>query len=110
MPAAAAAWLCRCLALPQASQGIRLQHATLRRPSPSPFPICVPQRNKLFSIIRTSQVLLMAFVVGTLFWREDKQTVEDGARCGWLGGWGLQRARRHLWTVNCHQTANWCNE
>ncbi|EFN59136.1 hypothetical protein CHLNCDRAFT_137957 [Chlorella variabilis] len=40
--------------------------------------ILLQTRNKIFTIIRTSQVLLMAFVVSTLFWREDKGTVEDG--------------------------------
>lgn len=31
--------------------------------------LILQQRNKIFSIIRTSQVLLMAFVVSTMFWR-----------------------------------------
>ena len=32
----------------------------------------------MFAIIRTAQVALMAFVVSTVFWREDKNTVQDG--------------------------------
>ncbi|KAL4419611.1 hypothetical protein ABPG77_001665 [Micractinium sp. CCAP 211/92] len=40
--------------------------------------VLLQARNKVFTIIRTAQVLLMAFVVATLFWREDKNTVEDG--------------------------------
>lgn len=36
------------------------------------------RRNKIFIIIRTFQVALMAFVVSTVFWREEEQTVDDG--------------------------------
>lgn len=35
-------------------------------------------RTKVFAIIRTVQVVLMAFVVATIFLFEDKNTVEDG--------------------------------
>ncbi|GAB4817617.1 hypothetical protein N2152v2_004663 [Parachlorella kessleri] len=36
------------------------------------------QRTKFFAIFRIFQVALMAFVVATLFWRADKNTVDDG--------------------------------
>lgn len=36
------------------------------------------RRNKIFAIIRTCQVALMAFVVATVFWRENKDTIDDG--------------------------------
>ncbi|KAL6781025.1 hypothetical protein ACKKBG_A09460 [Auxenochlorella protothecoides x Auxenochlorella symbiontica] len=35
-------------------------------------------RNKIFSIIRTTQVLIMALVVATVFWKEGKENVQDG--------------------------------
>lgn len=40
--------------------------------------VILERRNKIFTIFRTSQVLLMAFVVSTVFWREDKNTEDDG--------------------------------
>ena len=36
------------------------------------------KRTKMFAIIRTAQVALMALVLASLFWREDKNTVDDG--------------------------------
>jgi hypothetical protein len=36
------------------------------------------RRSRTFAIIRTTQVALMAVVVATAFWREDKNTVDDG--------------------------------
>lgn len=62
-------------ALPTTKYGQRLREllrANLRRT------VVLQSRNRIFTIIRTSQVLLMAFVVSTIFWREDKNTVEDG--------------------------------
>lgn len=36
------------------------------------------KRTKIFAIIRTFQVGLMAFLTATVFWREDKNNVDDG--------------------------------
>jgi hypothetical protein len=56
--------------------------------------LILQQRNKIFTIIRTSQVLLMAFVVSTIFWRE----VGGRAGVGWAGGLGgCKRVGRVCW-------------
>eukprot|EP00887_Chlorella_sp_A99_P000995 scaffold5.g995.t1 len=40
--------------------------------------LMLQRRSKIMLLIRTFQVALMSFVVATVFWREDKNTVQDG--------------------------------